>query len=62
MDDFTLSTPELATCAIVNFENFAKVNPALKTNPFWQIAMAQLNAVAERLAQSQRVHRSQRET
>jgi hypothetical protein len=32
----------LARCALINFENFARVNPAVRTHPMFRLAQAQL--------------------
>ena len=34
---------ELAHCALLNFENAANAMPVLRENPFFKIAMMQLN-------------------
>ena len=34
---------ELALCAQVNFENFERACPQVKTHPYWMIAKGQLD-------------------
>lgn len=48
-DDFSASTPELAECAKINFENVERMNPALKAHPIYMMAKKQLDAVVARL-------------
>lgn len=46
-----LSDYELAECAKINFENFAKMNPYLpiKEHPIWILAMTQLDELIKKL-------------
>lgn len=48
-----LSNEEIATCAKINFMNFAKMNKHLEVekHPMWIIAMEQLDEVIKRLEQ-----------
>lgn len=48
-DDFTATTQELAACAQINFRNMELLLPALRGNPIWELAKAQLVAVCKRL-------------
>ena len=48
-DTFTVSTPELAECAEINFKNVAKMNQSVAGNPIFQLALEQLKAVVARL-------------
>jgi hypothetical protein len=49
-DDFSVSTPELAECARINFENVERMAPQLKAHPIYALAKQQLDALCKRLA------------
>jgi hypothetical protein len=50
---FTLGTVVLLQSAQTNFSNLEQLNPMLKYNPMWHLAMRQLNAVVERMTRGQ---------
>ena len=52
-DDFSVSTPELAACARINFEQIMKLNPALQSHPIYFLALQQLKAVVARLEKAE---------
>lgn len=51
-DGFSVSTPELAECAKINFENLERSIPGMSTHPFYAIAKEQLDAVCKRLSEA----------
>ncbi len=50
-DDFTTSNWELAESAKMNFENVARMAPAIAAHPIFQIAKMQLDALVKRLSE-----------
>lgn len=50
MDTFTEDNHGLAESVRINLENAARFQPGLATNPMYQIAMDQLRALCDRLA------------
>lgn len=48
-DDYSVSTPELAGCALINFQNVARMAPSIAEHPFFKMALDQLQATVNRL-------------